>query len=288
MIHSFQYIIQNNLETSLSILDKYQERAKIIAGGTDLKLLLEDEFIHPDFLIDISMIPNLNTISEIGGKLVIGATATLSNIEKSHHVINNALILSEAAGRVGSPQIRNLGTIGGNLCNSSPAADTVTPLIVLGAELKFRNINEEKMIATEDFFKGVKKNILGTSDILTEIHIPAQPPRTGTAFMKFSRGNGPDLSLVNVSVKLTINDGKVSDSRIAFGAVAPTPIRARQTEETIIGNELEDDVLREAGEVALREVNPITDVRTSRDHRLDLCSVLLKRALELASYRTRG
>ena len=259
--------------------------AKVIAGGTDLKLLIDDGLLHPNLLVDVSRIKEIRGISDTKSGLIIGGAVSLASIQNSPLVRTEALALAEAAGSVGSTQIRNVGTIGGNIANASPAADTPPALMVLGAEVTLTSASHERTMPIGRLFVGVKKTRLSGSEIITKIRVPHQPVGTGTAFMKFSRGLGPDLSLVNVAAALTARDEVIRRLRVAFGAVAPTPVRATHLEAAIQGERLDRIPWAEAEREAMKDIRPITDVRTTEEHRKALCAVMLRRVITKAAER---
>jgi carbon-monoxide dehydrogenase medium subunit len=280
-----RYIMPKSLGPALELLRRNVGKARIIGGGTDLKLLIDDGVAQPQLLVDVSMIGSMARIRESGEGLFIGGAAPLTAIQRSAAVRRNAMALSEAAGSVGSVQIRNVGTIGGNLANASPAADTPPALIALGAEVMLRSASKKRCIPVESLFLGVKRTCLAGDEIITEVRVPRHPSSSGSAFLKFSRGLGPDLSLVNTAASLSLEKGALRRVRVALGAVAPTPVRALHFEAMVEGRRLDEIRWKEALDEAMEDVRPITDVRTTERHRRALCRVLLRGAVETAVSR---
>jgi carbon-monoxide dehydrogenase medium subunit len=183
---------------------------------------------------------------------------------------------------MGSLQVRNLGTIGGNLCNASPAADTAPPLLVLNAKVKVRSINKQRLVPLQEFFMGPGKTTLTPEEILTEVQIPLIKPTGNSYFIKFGRRNAFTLSIVSVATLVKVENGVFDDIRIALGSVAPTPIRASKAEEHLIGHKVNEQVIDDGVNVVANEVKPISDVRASAEYRRDMAYVLTKRAISLS------
>jgi carbon-monoxide dehydrogenase medium subunit len=258
---------------ALRLLQDGKNRARVVAGGTDL-VVEADRSIR--FLIDITH-AGLSYIRRKGKAYLIGATTTMATIENSPAI--RALaggILARAAATCGSVQIRNMATLGGNLANGSPAADTSTPLLALDAEVVLADARGRRKIPLTEFYSGPRK----TRALLIEVAIPA-PPRGGRwSFQKLGRTES-DISLVNVAAGLQLDSkGRAKWVRIALGAVAPTPIRAVHAEKFLAGRKVEESTLAEVCDEAAREVRPITDVRASAEYRREMCRVLVRRALE--------
>jgi carbon-monoxide dehydrogenase medium subunit len=287
-IKHFQYFQAGSIEEAASLLDKYEEEAKIIAGGTSLVPKLKAREIEPKYVVDISGIKDLNYIEYCREGLRIGAVTTYDTLDKSSLIMRKAPVLAEAVHEVGNVQIRNLGTIGGNLAIASPAADTVPPLIVSRASLKIAGPGEERLIPVEDFFLSADAFMLEKDELLTDIQIPDMPANTGEAFIKVGRRAGPDLSIASVAVALTLDNDVCKDVRIALGSVGPTVLRARKTEGLLRGQRLERKVLEECSEIVAKEIKPISDVRASAEHRTEVTKSLVRNAVQIAMSRSRG
>lgn len=262
---------------------------KIIAGGTDLMVLIKEEKISPNYLIDVTNIADLRFIKESGNFIHIGSQALLSEVAKSDLTNKYAPILAEAIENMAHPHIRNMGTVAGNIANASPAADTATPLIVLSSKVKVSNKKEELWVDIDSFFTGPGKTVLNEYDLITEIKIPKLGSLEGTAFIKLGKRKATSLSVINVAVYIKLGADKktIESARIALGSVAPTPIRVKGAEESLAGNQICERILDEAGEAAKNEIKPITDVRGSDWYRKEMAEVLVKRAVQLAVERAR-
>lgn len=286
-----EYHRPTELEQALELLSEHKEDCKIIAGGTDLipaarqgRMLLPRR-IH---IIDISSIKELNYIIKDGALIRIGATARLSEIGMSAVVKEHLPVLADAASQMGSLQVRNLGTIGGNLCNASPAADTASPLLVLDARVNVRGIDRQRLVPLKGFFTGPGKTTLAPGEILAEVQIPLTKPAGSSCFIKLGRRNAFTLSIVSVATLVKVKDGIFDDIRIALGSVAPTPFRASKAEEHLIGEKVNEQVIDDGANVVASEVKPISDVRAGAEYRRDMSFVLTKRAISLSVQRARG
>lgn len=274
-MRKFEYLKPDSIKETISILSQYGGKAQILNGGTDLIVGMRDKIIQPEYVIDIKAMSQLNkiTYNELNG-LDIGATVTLNKISDSKIVQNHYPILSEACKTVGSYQVRNRATLVGNICNASPAADTTPPLLVLEAKVNIVGPDGEKTILLNQFFVGVKKNILKKGEIVTSVTVPPIKDEWTGVYLKQGRRKDVDLATVGVAV-VCIRD----EIRIALGAVAPTPIRAFKTEELLRGKTIDESILEKAGKSALTEVSPISDVRSSKEYREEIIKVLVRRAI---------
>jgi carbon-monoxide dehydrogenase medium subunit len=181
-----------------------------------------------------------------------------------------------------------MATIGGNLCNAAPSAETAPPLIVLGAEVKIMGADGEMTVPIENFFTGPGQTVLKPDEILVEIQVPNLAPRSGGAYIKRTIRKAMDLAIISVAVIATIDGDVLSDMKIALGAVAPTPIRAKRAEEILKGNRISDDLLQKAGQIASDECSPIDDIRSSAKYRCEMVKVLVIRAVKEAMEQTKG
>jgi len=277
---NFNYFAPKGLQEVHDLLAKYPESSYMMAGGTDLMVLMGSKQIIPDYLIDLKK-AGLSYIKPTTEGLVIGATTTLHEIESSPLLRERCPVLTTTCSDMASYSIRNLGTIGGNLCNASPSADTAPPLIVLGAKVKIQGPRGERIIPVENLFTGPGQTVLKKGDVLTEIQIPDLPTSAKAVYLKFKRNNGMDLAVVGVAICLFVDGpGKVcQEARIALGAVAPTPIRTPAAEEALKGKVLNEDLIRETGIKVKEAARPISDVRSSLEFRMALVEVLVCDAL---------
>ncbi len=284
----FEYLAPKTVAEACSLLSQYKEKAKVIAGGTDLLVQMKERTITPQYLIGLNGIANLDYIEHSEARLRIGALASLNSIAGSPLVREKFALLADAMSTIGTIQVRNRGTIGGNLCNAAPSADSAPPLIILGAQVKVVGEQGERVIPLEGFFTGPGETTLQAGEILTEVQIPDIPPNTGGTYLKLFARSAIDIAAVGVAALLTAKDGTCSDAKIALGAVAPTPIRAKEAEKSIIGKKIEKDLIEKVAELASEESRPISDIRSSAEYRREMVKVLTRRAITQAWERAKG
>jgi carbon-monoxide dehydrogenase medium subunit len=268
------------LQNALELLNRHGTKAQIVAGATDV---LVEQKPGIEVLIDITGL-SLDYIEDREAGLSIGAAVTWASLENSAKLQNTChKILSEAAHQMGTPQIRNVATIGGNLCSAVPSADCAPPLLALDAEIKATRVGGVRTIPVAEFFVDAKKTALKSGEILTEVCLPPQPKETRTIFLKMERGTVGDLALVNLALRITLKeDGLCQDARIALGAVAPTPIRAKKAEKMLIGKKPDGDLIQAVARAAADETRPISDVRASAAYRREISRLFVERALKSA------
>jgi carbon-monoxide dehydrogenase medium subunit len=298
----FDYFRPKTFEEALTLLAKYGEKAKLIAGGTDVIVMIKQKAIAPDVLISLQGIPGLDQM-KYNGSLSIGPMVTHRAIEKSEVIRKNFSALADAVDYLGSVQIRNVATIGGNVCTAAPSADTATPLLVLGTQVKIKNLKEERTLPVEEFFKGPGESTLKKGEMVKELLIPKPVPNTGSAYYKLQRRLALDLPILGVSVLLSLDKDKVTcsdllctaspistilhkmeedeiickDVRIALGVAAPTPMRALKAEALLRGKKLSDELLEEVANIASQEAQPRDTLRGEAWYRKDMVRVLVKR-----------
>jgi len=262
--------------TNMAQLGKLKKRVKFIAGGTDVFVLLSDGQLTDEIFCDISSLKDFDKIEAKKNFIHIGAGATFSKIVESTILKKYANCLVEAAETIGSPQIRNMATIGGNVANASPSGDSIPPLFVLAAKIK----TNKRIIDIDKFFKGVKKNILKKNELITEILIPKK--KAFSFFYKIGPRKAMAISKVSAAAAAALEkrNGRVIWARIAFGAVAPTVIRALSAERTLAGKPLTDGVIECARRRAIEEISPIDDFRSTAAYRKEVAGVILRRILQ--------
>ena len=289
MIRDFEYFAPKTLKEALTLLDKYGDDCKIIGGGQSLLILMRQGLVAPQYLISIKGLSELSYIKDTKEGLNIGALTTHRAIEKSPVIQKKFSVLADMEQRLASIQTRNWGTIGGNLCHGEPAGDPAPVLIALKATLTTAGLKGERNMAVEDFSVDYFETALEPGELLTEIQVPAGPPHTGTAYTKFNVIQS-DLATVGVAVSITLgsSDGICQDIRIALGASAPTPMRAKKAEEVLRGKKITDDLLKKAGEVASTEAQPISDIAASEEYRRELVRVLVARVGKEALARAKA
>jgi len=274
----FDYLAPKTIKEACSLLSKYKGITKVIAGGTDLLVSMKQKKINPHYVVNIKGIPELDYIhySQESG-LKIGALATLQSIASSPIIRDKFGLLATACNKIGIPQVRNMGTIGGNICNGGPSQDSIPSLLVLNAQLKLVSLQATRIVPINKFFIGPFQTALSKVELLTEIEIPTPPPRSDGCYQWFTKITEVDETLVGVAVLMTLDStGSVcKDIKIGLCSVAPTPIRAKQAEQILQGQKMGSKTIEQAARVADEETRP----RSRADYRRQMTSVLVKRAV---------
>ena len=280
----FEYHEPKSLDEAVELLKKLGSEAKVLAGGTDLLIQMKMGVLRPKHIINLKKINGLNLIVDKGEYLSIGALTKLRDIEKNEIIKSRFPALYQAVKSMASIQIKNMATIGGNLCNASPAADTAPPLMVYNAKLKIYGSKGYRVIPIEKFFKGPKQTILENDEILVEIMVPYPKPYTGSFFIKIAR-TSMDLAKANVATKIVLNENDVIEEiAVALGSVAPTPIRAKTVESYLLNKRFEEKTVYKASKLVLKDIKPITDARSTAEYRRYVSQAIVYDAL-INSYK---
>ncbi len=286
LAQEFEYLAPKTLDEALDLLDKYKDKnTKILAGGTDLLVKMKTINLKVDYLMNIKNITELNFINTDEG-IKIGAVTPLSHIIREEKVKVQYTALYEGIKAMAAPSIRNMGTIAGNICNASPAADTVPPLIAYGAEVKLQSKRGERIVSVEDFVIGVGETIMKPDELITEINIPEINKNTGSAFLKKSRVKA-DLSKINLAIYLEREGNICKDCKIVFGSVAIKVLRAEKTENLLREQIVNSELISKAAEKASCEIKPIDDIRSTAEYRIVMSKEMLKDGFELAWARAK-
>jgi carbon-monoxide dehydrogenase medium subunit len=277
----FDFYQPATLAEASRLLKENGPGGRFLAGGTDLVIAMKEKGLLPKYIVDLKRVPGLSGIRENkDGTIAIGALTTMYAIETSPVITKKYPFLAQSAAEVGSIQIRNRATVGGNMANATPSADVAPSLIVLDATAKIASADAERTVALEDFFRGPGQNIMNADEILTEIMIPKTGPQLVGEYIKFSPRDMMDLAYIGVAVAYNLgNDKKCQGVRIVLGAVAPTPIRAKNSEALLEGQVLTEELATKVGNEAAKESKPISDVRSSADYRRAMVGVMTKRAI---------
>jgi len=270
------YFAPTRIAQALKLLAEYGEKAHILAGGTDLVPKINYYELKPEILLYIGEL-GLDYLKEKRGKLVIGATTSTATLTNNALVAQKASALAEAARQSGSIATRNVGTIGGNLANASPAADLATPLLVMDAKLLLGRAGGKRVVAMKDFFIGPGKTMLQPDEIIIEIYVPSFKGRT--IFLKLGRRKAMTLSVANVAVRLEMAGDTCNEVRIAMGAMSPVPMRCTRAEEMLKGGILDKALVNKSATEAVAETNPIDDQRATAWYRKKAGAALVARAL---------
>ncbi len=274
----FEYLRPRAIEEAFELKERYGKEAEYIAGGTDILIKIKKRAISPSTLISLRNIDKLKGIKE-NGELVIGSMTTLRELEKHSTIKERYPCLWNAVYQLANPQIRNMATIGGNIGNAAPSADSAPPLMVLDAELEILGKGGKRVISISDFFKGPGVTALQGGEIISAFIIGKDKARGVSSFFKLGRLS-MDIAIVNAASWMRVEDNICKECRISVGAVAPTPLRLREVEEMLLGNKIDRDLLEAIGEKAEELVSPITDVRATEEYRRHMAGVLVKRVLE--------
>jgi probable selenate reductase FAD-binding subunit len=276
----FDYLQPDTLREAYRLMESAEGKAKYIAGGTDLMVHIKTKAVQPDALVSLTRIQELSGMIQ-NEDLVLGSMTLLRDIERDALIAQNYSALAQAASALATPQIRNVATVGGNLCNSAPSADCASPLLALEARLTVEGPGGQREVAIEDFFTGPGKTCMDMTEILTKIKIPIPHRDTRMAFLKLGRVT-TDIAIVNAAVCLAVEKNTCRKCRLAVGAVAPVPLRLSSVEKMIEGQEISDELLNAAKHMAEEAVSPITDVRSTQHYRRIMSGVLVKRVIEKA------
>ena len=283
----FSYLEPSNLDEALGLLAEHGDAAKLIAGGTGLVNFMKQRLVRPRFVIGLRALRSLADVREDGG-LAIGALATLQSLATSELVRRAAPLLAEACGHVATVRIRCMATIGGAMAHADPNLDTPPALIAMDGRIVALSPRGERNIPSDGFFTGYYTSVLAPDEIVTGIVIPRQPAGSGAAFCKFLPATQDDYATVSVAARVALNgDGAIAEARIALGAAAMVPVRARAVEAALAGKAADDEAIREASSLVLETIDPIADFRGSAEYKRKMAVVHVRRALAEAAARAR-
>ncbi|HEY6040742.1 MAG TPA: xanthine dehydrogenase family protein subunit M [Anaerolineae bacterium] len=274
---AFDYFSPGELEEATRILADYGLEGRALAGGTDLLIRLKRRQWQVRGVVSLKRIATLRHLS-LNGELRLGARVTLNDLIRSPLILEHFPVLAETAGTMAGVQVRSLATVGGNICNASPAADMAPPLIALDARVVIVGRDGERVIPLDEFFIGPGKSVLTPGELVRELAVP-HDDSTRVSYTKLEHREAMDIAIAGVGVSIKTEGQYCRDVRIVLGAVAPIPLRARQAEDFLRGSELTEENIREAARIAAREAKPIDDVRGSAWYRREMVEVLTRRIL---------
>jgi len=292
-VRKFEYFAPTSLDEAIQLLSRDGNGGRALAGGTDLVVQMKEggaKFPMPSYVVSLRRLPEIKGI-EFGERegLRIGAGVTMAEVAESALIRERYPLIAEGAGLVGSLQTMNMATVGGNVCNAAPSADIVPPLLACDADAVIAGPSGRRTLPLEEFFLGPGVTTLQPRELLVELLAPAPAPRTGGAYARHTPRKQMDIAVVGVGVALTLSASNVIErARIALGAVAPTPIRAREAEAVLVGQAASDAVFAQAAEAAAAECRPISDIRGSAEFRRHLVRVMAERLLREAVERARA
>jgi CO/xanthine dehydrogenase FAD-binding subunit len=285
-VRRFELAVPGSVDECLQILAKRGPDTKVVAGGTDLLPQLKNGVLKPGWVVDLSAVAELRTISDApNGGLRIGASVTARELELDARVRSRFPALAESAAMVGSVQVRNLATLGGNLCNAAPSADMAPPLLALDAEAVIAGPSGQRRVPMASFFLGVRRTVLAPGELLLEIVVPAQGAQSGGNYLRHTPRRELDIAVVGVASQVTLSGGRCTAARIALAAVAPVPLRATDAEQALVGQPLTPQQIERAADLASGAARPIDDHRGSIEFRNHLVRVLTRRTLTAALER---
>jgi carbon-monoxide dehydrogenase medium subunit len=274
------YHAVTSIPEAVTLLAECGRRARLVAGGTDIIIEMErGQRPGVDTLIDISRIPGLDSITVDGGVIRLGAQVTHNQLVGSAEVQAHAFPLAQAAWEVGAPQIRNRGTVAGNLITASPANDTITPLWALNASLTLTSVRGERTVPVREFYSGVRRTVMQPDEMLTAISVPMLTANKRGMFIKLGLRRAQAISVVNIAAVVGFDGERVTHAALSYGSVAPTIINAPEVEAYLVGKGLTPDVIAQAGKLAVNAARPIDDVRSTGEYRSAMIRVLTTRAL---------
>jgi aerobic carbon-monoxide dehydrogenase medium subunit len=288
-VRRFDLNLPRSIDDCLKILTERGGDAKLVAGGTDLLPQLKNGLLKPTCVVDLSGLVALRTVRNANGDgLRLGSAVTARAIELDPHIRSTYPALAESGALVGSVQVRNLATVGGNLCNAAPSADMAPPLLALDAEAIIVGPNGQRRVPLASFFLGVRKTVLAADELLLELGVPAPGPNSGGHYLRHTPRRELDIAVVGVASQLTVSGGVCQKARIALASVAPTPVRATAAEAALVGQSVTPALIERAAALAVDAARPISDQRGSADFRRHLVRVLTHRTLTTALERARG
>jgi carbon-monoxide dehydrogenase medium subunit len=288
-VRRFELALPRSVDECLEILATRGSDARVVAGGTDLLPQLKYGLLNQPWVVDLSGIPALRALERANGRgMRVGAAVTARALELDPRVRGAYLALAESGALVGSVQVRNLATVGGNLCNAAPSADMAPSLLALDAEAVIAGPRGQRRVPLGDFFLDVRRTLLAPDELLLELVVPAPAPQSGGQYLRHTPRRELDIAVVGVASQISLADGVCEKARIALAAVAPTPVRALAAEQALTGQPVTPALIERAAELALAAARPISDQRGSADFRRHLVRVLTRRTLTTALDRARA
>jgi carbon-monoxide dehydrogenase medium subunit len=289
-MRDFEYAAPTSVGDAVQVLSRHNGSARPLAGGTDLIDQIRVGRLQPQVVVDLKKIPELNVLELSAAGLRLGAAAPCYRIYDDERVSQSYAALADSARIIGGIQIQSRASVGGNLCNSGPAADSTPSLIALGAVAVIAGPKGKREVAVEDFCTGPGKNVLQAGEFLVELRFPARPPRSGSHYRRFIPRNEMDIAVVGVgaSVALDKSGEKFVSARIALGAVGPTPLFAKAAGDLLAGQSVGDAAIAKAADAARSIARPIDDMRGTKEFRQHVTGVLTRRVLEEAVRRARA
>ncbi len=289
-MHDFEYEAPETLASALEILSRHGNSARLLAGGTDIIDQIRNGRRSPDLLVDVKKIPELNELKTDANGLHVGAAVPCYQIYGHEEILANYIALADSCKIIGGIQIQSRASVGGNLCNSGPAADSIPSLIALRAMCHIAGKNGTREVAVEDFCTAPSENVLQPDELLVTLTLPVPHPNSGSHYRRFIPRNEMDIAVVGVGAAVVLDDAKenIVSARIALGAVAATPLFAEEASNLLAGQPITDDIITQAAEAARAIATPIDDHRGTAEFRLHVTGVLVERVLKQAIEQAKG
>lgn len=285
---NFDYVAPGTLQEAIQFLGEHGEDAKILAGGHSLIPLMRFRLANPRYLVDLNRLTGLEYIRESGSYLHIGALTRYTDVGSSQLIRSRYSALSDAATHIADPLVRNLGTVGGNICHSDPANDLPAAMLALEAMMIAASPNGERLIPAEEFFVDTFQTALKPTEILTEVRVPIAPARSGSAYLKLELRAG-DFPIVGVATQLGLDASGVCErAGLGLTAVGPKALKPKAAEAVLLGKRPEEDLIQQAAVLAARETQPASDIRGPADYKREMVRVLAIRALQRSKQRAVG
>ena len=282
------YATPHSVREAVDVLSEAGGRARVMAGGTDLLVALRAGVYDIDLGVDGKNIPELNEITyDPTNGLTLGAAVPCYKIYGNQAVATAYPGLIDAASLIGGTQIQGRASLGGNLCNATPSADSIPPMIALNGTANIAGPNGNRQVAIEDFCTGVRQNALGSDEILVSLHFPAPVANSGANYIRFIPRNEMDIAVAGAGVSVVLDNGDIKEARVSLASVAPTPLFVQEAGDAIAGKPANDETVRIASGIARDAARPITDMRGTIEFRQHLCEVLTRRALNTAIERAK-
>lgn len=281
----FELALPESLDDCLRLLAQRGPETKLLAGGTDLLPQMKNSVIMPKRVIDLSGVARVKILECDAKGLRIGAAVPARQVEQDPRVRNGYAAVAESAALLGSVQVRNLATVGGNICNAAPSADMAPPLVALEAQAVIAGPKGERRVPLSDFFTGVRTTVVGPDELLVEIFVPAPGPHSGGCYIRHTPRRELDIAVVGVASQVTVANEVCAKARISLAAVSPTPVRATAAETALEGKPLTPELIERAADLAGQAAKPISDQRGSADFRRHLVRILTRRTLTTALAR---
>ena len=287
-MHPYNYYAPENINEAVGLLEEFGSKAKCLAGGTDILVQTRGGRFELDAIIDVKSIPELTKVEWTNDNLVVGSAVPCYVLYEDEKISNQFPGIIDAASLIGGIQIQSRASLGGNLCNASPSADGICPLIVHNTMCVIAGPKGSSEISVDQFCVSPGKNVLDEGEFLVSLKIPLPDSGFGAAYERFIPRNEMDIAVAAVGSSVVLDDGKIIDSKIALAAVGPTPIYANKASEFLLGKDGSDDNLDQASQIAQDSCSPITDMRGDVEFRKHLIGVLTRRTLDLALKRAGG